>query len=245
MTDPINNPSHYQLPGGGQVIDRIREALGDEGFIGYLKGNVLKYVYRAGRKGDASEDLGKAIWYLTELRSTLDESGTLEDHVKSYLDPDCVYADEEGFFWVADCTDKNWDAWAGPARAAQERIISLDKQEPFGDGYTEQELRRETSNLISCLGNASEVFYTCASSARSRALENIPGADKIEISPLREIEVVGKVFPEEKPKWYLDADGGWRPGNELAGFLKVPETVVIDAIKSGSHTLRAGGYLAG
>ena len=57
MSDPIN-PSHYKS-GGIEVIDVI------EAFeLGYRLGNVIKYVLRAGRKGDALEDLQKAAWYL-------------------------------------------------------------------------------------------------------------------------------------------------------------------------------------
>lgn len=67
MTDNVNSPAHYQLPGGGQVIDRIREVLTEEQFRGYLKGNILKYLYRAGHKNDEQEDLEKAQWYLSAL----------------------------------------------------------------------------------------------------------------------------------------------------------------------------------
>lgn len=57
MSDPINHPSHYQGP--VEVIDII------EGFgLNFHLGNVVKYLLRAGRKGDALEDLKKARWYL-------------------------------------------------------------------------------------------------------------------------------------------------------------------------------------
>lgn len=32
--------------------------------LGFALGNVLKYISRAGKKGDALEDLDKAVWYL-------------------------------------------------------------------------------------------------------------------------------------------------------------------------------------
>ena len=53
------NPSHYQLGDGIQVID-ITEKLG------FLEGNVVKYVCRAGKKDgeDILDDLYKARWYL-------------------------------------------------------------------------------------------------------------------------------------------------------------------------------------
>lgn len=61
MGDPIDHPDHYTV-GGVEVIDAI-EAWG----LGFHAGNVVKYVARAGRKGDALEDLKKARWYLDRM----------------------------------------------------------------------------------------------------------------------------------------------------------------------------------
>jgi len=57
MNDPIN-PSHYQ-DGGIQTIDYI-EAKN----LNFHLGNAIKYISRAGKKGDKLEDLLKAQWYL-------------------------------------------------------------------------------------------------------------------------------------------------------------------------------------
>ena len=62
MSDSVNKPSHYNQ-GEVETIDGIRAALG-EGFADYCRGNVLKYVWRCGLKGDAVEDLRKAATYL-------------------------------------------------------------------------------------------------------------------------------------------------------------------------------------
>jgi hypothetical protein len=40
-------------------------------FVGYLKGNVIKYAMRAGRK-DGSDDLGKAKHYMMKLAEVQD-----------------------------------------------------------------------------------------------------------------------------------------------------------------------------
>ncbi len=58
MADPINHPPHY-THGDIEPIDAI-EAWG----LGFCLGNVVKYVARAGHKGDRLEDLKKARWYL-------------------------------------------------------------------------------------------------------------------------------------------------------------------------------------
>lgn len=57
--DVVNSPKHYTA-GGIEVYDFI-VAKG----LNYELGNVVKYVSRAGRKGNMLEDLHKAQWYLT------------------------------------------------------------------------------------------------------------------------------------------------------------------------------------
>ena len=78
MSDPVNNPSHYKS-GGIQVIDVI------EAFdLNFRLANVIKYVLRAGRKGDALEDLEKAIWYLDREIDKLEtqaEADGVDDNV--------------------------------------------------------------------------------------------------------------------------------------------------------------------
>jgi hypothetical protein len=63
QADPIN-PSHYKQ-GGIECIEAIKAATG-EGFIGYVWGNVLKYLWRWPKKGGV-DDLKKARWYLDRL----------------------------------------------------------------------------------------------------------------------------------------------------------------------------------
>lgn len=56
-TDPAN-PSHYkQHLSGVECID-ITEHLD------FCTGNAIKYLWRAGLKGDAVKDLEKAKWYI-------------------------------------------------------------------------------------------------------------------------------------------------------------------------------------
>lgn len=55
----VDHPTHYVTEAGIEVIDII-ERYG----LGFHLGNTLKYLLRAGRKGDAETDLHKAAWYL-------------------------------------------------------------------------------------------------------------------------------------------------------------------------------------
>ena len=58
--DMVNSPAHYTV-GGIEVADFIRAKS-----LSYGRGNVVKYVTRAGVKDKATEleDLQKAAWYL-------------------------------------------------------------------------------------------------------------------------------------------------------------------------------------
>ena len=60
--DPVNHPSHY-CSGDIECIDAIASALGHDGIIDFCRGSAIKYLWRAGRKGDMGEDLRKAAWY--------------------------------------------------------------------------------------------------------------------------------------------------------------------------------------
>ena len=66
IADMVNNPSHY-TSGGIETIDFLEAKMSCEEVIGYLKGNVLKYLSRAGKKNDDVEDYKKAQWYLNRL----------------------------------------------------------------------------------------------------------------------------------------------------------------------------------
>jgi hypothetical protein len=66
MNDSVNNPSHYNKD-GIECIDAIKASLSEEEYKGYLRGNLMKYVWRHRYKGHPEEDLRKAQWYLNRL----------------------------------------------------------------------------------------------------------------------------------------------------------------------------------
>ena len=72
MNDPVNNPSHYNRK-GVEAIDAIEASMSKEEFQGYLKGNVMKYIWRYRYKAKPLEDLKKAEWYLKRLISSNEE----------------------------------------------------------------------------------------------------------------------------------------------------------------------------
>ena len=71
--DAVNHPEHY-TQGGIECIDAEKAALGDL-FMGFLIGNVLKYLWRFRHK-NGLEDLKKAKWY---LEKAIEEMGQDEN----------------------------------------------------------------------------------------------------------------------------------------------------------------------
>jgi hypothetical protein len=70
--DSVNHPAHY-TSGDIECIEAIEAALGTTGFVDYCKGNAIKYLWRAGLKWDAKEDLQKAAWYANRAAKTLNK----------------------------------------------------------------------------------------------------------------------------------------------------------------------------
>tara|TARA_Y100001937_G_scaffold116490_1_gene168485 strand:+ start:740 stop:967 length:228 start_codon:yes stop_codon:yes gene_type:complete len=66
IMDEVNFPSHYRK-GKIECIDAIEAALTTEEFLGYLKGQIIKYTWRAKHKGKESQDYQKLQWYSTRL----------------------------------------------------------------------------------------------------------------------------------------------------------------------------------
>lgn len=66
MSDVVNHPAHY-TNGDIECIDAIRASMGKDKFCGYLKGNIIKYLWRYELKEKPVQDLEKAQWYLNRL----------------------------------------------------------------------------------------------------------------------------------------------------------------------------------
>tara|TARA_R110002020_G_scaffold238795_2_gene451331 strand:- start:482 stop:748 length:267 start_codon:yes stop_codon:yes gene_type:complete len=76
--DVVNHPPHYSGGEGGiECIDAMRSMLTREEYIGYLRGNSLKYRWRF-RSKNGIEDLKKAAWYEEKLLEALTNAITKE-----------------------------------------------------------------------------------------------------------------------------------------------------------------------
>jgi|TARA_R100000455_G_C6273439_1_gene131128 hypothetical protein len=73
MSDSVNKPAHYNN-GPVECIEAIESMLSSEEYIGYLRGNSLKYRWRF-RYKNGIEDLRKARWYEERLIKFMEVNG--------------------------------------------------------------------------------------------------------------------------------------------------------------------------
>lgn len=66
-------PSYYNSNGLSPLEAFKMGLLSKEEYIGFCKGNIIKYTVRAGKKDDAIEDIYKAIDYLNHLKEAFNE----------------------------------------------------------------------------------------------------------------------------------------------------------------------------
>ena len=73
MSDVVNHPPHY---GEGKIecIDYLKDNMDVMMFMGYLEGNIKKYLHRYRYKNKPLEDLKKAQWYLNRLIEEMEGS---------------------------------------------------------------------------------------------------------------------------------------------------------------------------
>ncbi len=93
--DPVNHPAHYTShPSGIECIAVTRH-------YNFCRGNAIKYLWRAGEKGNLVEDLRKAIWYINDEIKQLELPKLKQPcspGISPSLDRDCipcVSADEQ------------------------------------------------------------------------------------------------------------------------------------------------------
>lgn len=104
MNDAVNHPSHY-TQGGIECIEAIESALTPDEFVGFLKGQVLKYTWRSGHKDDIVQDTAKGIWYAQRLIKFVEEQKCPLVCVK-ISEPEPVYE-----YYTIQFSEQ-WEVWA-------------------------------------------------------------------------------------------------------------------------------------
>ena len=68
----VDHPEHYKLNEHGiECIDAIQATMEHNSFNEYLRGTIMKYLWRCNYKNNKKKDLLKAQWYLNKLISNL------------------------------------------------------------------------------------------------------------------------------------------------------------------------------
>lgn len=64
--DPVKHPTHYTSDAKCGTCGESIECIEVARVHSFTRGNAIKYLWRAGAKGDTVEDLKKAIWYIED-----------------------------------------------------------------------------------------------------------------------------------------------------------------------------------
>lgn len=72
IDDNIDHPNHY---GGDNIYEAIKVI--EAWDLDFCLGNTVKYISRAGKKGDYVEDLKKARWYIDRRIQQIENSTSI------------------------------------------------------------------------------------------------------------------------------------------------------------------------
>ena len=67
--DMVNHPPHYT--GDIECIDALKSLLSTDEYLGWLRGNAIKYLWRLRAKDNPKQDADKAIFFIRKLIEVL------------------------------------------------------------------------------------------------------------------------------------------------------------------------------
>lgn len=65
--EEVNHPSRYGGDTTYECIKVLKAWMKPDEYKGFLRGNVIKYICRVGKKDETVQELKKAKWYLEKL----------------------------------------------------------------------------------------------------------------------------------------------------------------------------------
>ena len=86
----VNHPPHYTGHPSGVECITVTE------HMNFCLGNAMKYIWRAGEKGDAVEDLKKAAWYINREIERLTKARVIAGHIEVLSQPARKWFDLRG-----------------------------------------------------------------------------------------------------------------------------------------------------
>ncbi len=111
--DMVNQPPHYKDASGIECIEVTK-------FMQFCGGNCFKYLYRAGQKGCAIEDLKKAAWYAD---MAFDSREGMPQEAASHIRE--IARNREGFIFQA-MMSVRWGDWQKVEGYIQDEIERLE-----------------------------------------------------------------------------------------------------------------------
>lgn len=70
--EAVNHPAHYNGDSDYECIKVLEAWLAPAQFIGFCRGNAIKYLCRVGKKDELSQELRKAAWYASRAADFID-----------------------------------------------------------------------------------------------------------------------------------------------------------------------------
>lgn len=67
VLEMVDHPVHYGGDTPYECIKVLKEWLDADEYMGFLRGNAIKYLCRVGKKDAAFQELKKARWYLDKM----------------------------------------------------------------------------------------------------------------------------------------------------------------------------------
>ena len=134
--DPVNKPSHYAEGRQFETIEVI-----EDWKLSYRLGNCVKYISRAGRKGDRKQDLEKALWYLQREIEAIDKPSQYkpaeyEDVLEYYgqsIDLDEAWGSEKETAYLNSIPGMRESILGGMATPSEELLSEQDLDDAWGD----------------------------------------------------------------------------------------------------------------
>ena len=73
----MTEPEYYSQNGLSPLNAMKQGLISHEEYLGFIKGNIIKYVIRAGKKDDPLNDIDKAMDYLKHLKKGFEKETTI------------------------------------------------------------------------------------------------------------------------------------------------------------------------
>lgn len=205
--DPVNHPAHYNS-GSVECIDAIEASMTVEEFVGYLRGQMIKYVWRAGKKDDARQDIEKALWYGRRLSGLLDKPAAN------------TYMEDADAAWQVAADHGMWQAYHAMAQRARAQEAKDRAHEPreAAEGSTAVDYDR-LSTLEDHQGNVILERTDAVDWSKAPSWADYMAVDADE--PGEEVECLAYWF-QYRPEWRQDAEF-WSSGGQGGRISSAPE----------------------